>query len=326
MQPERELDHSLTEALDRLLFTDATYEGGLSNHGPMAAEALAHLGAPASISPYVDHVLLKLEPARSDPAAAPDEWRPWLRARLGALVGAAASQAGHGLLRVAHAVRGLERAEADDADLTTFLRELGAAVAYWEGGATALPAPSALVGSLGVGEWLDSLERLDPGRRSHGMLTLTLTDAARLPGFVDRVAALAPSSDPTATLDALGAAAAECFRRNIGSSAFATLHGTTVSAMATVLLDHLDDAGKQRLVAAVAGFVAAAVVGFDDALDIVAQDPTPAPPRLAELAAASLEDHTIKFTDACISIAARSGDQRPLDAAFRQISRPYGQA
>jgi hypothetical protein len=315
---------NLNDALDTFLDTDASYGGGLSNHGPMAAEALVHLGVPQWIGPFVDRYRPRLDGPGTESTPAPEQWRDWLRQRLSSLVAAPESQAGHGLLRVAHAVGGLERAEIDGSPVSVSLRELGAAVSYWEMGGAIFDGPDDLVGPFGVVEWLDNLGRLDPARRSDGVLTVTLADAARMSGFTGRVTSLAPSSDPTAMLDVLGAAAAERFRQNVGSSAFAILHGTTVSAMATVLLPHLDDAGKRQLVAGVAGFVAAAVVGFDDQLETPDQDPPPDPPRLAELSAATMEDHTIKFADACISIAKRSGDRQPLAAAFQQINRPYG--
>ncbi len=316
----------LNDALAAFLDTDGSYGGGLSNHGPMAAEALDHLGRSQEIGPFVEHYLARLDEPSSPTVAAPNEWREWLRPRLDGLVAKAESQAGHGLLRVAHAVRGLERAEAAGLPLKNYLGELGAAVAYWDEGRALFDSPGDLIGPRGITAWLADLDRLDPADRSDGLLTITLADASRLPGFGDHVASLTPSSDLTETLDALGAAAAARFRRNAGSSAFAILHGTTVSAMATVLLDHLDDAGKRRLVGAVAGFVAAAIAGFDDAHDAPALDDTPEPARLADLAAATKEDHTIKFTDACLAIAARSGDRSPLIAAFQQITRPYGAA
>ena len=316
------------QALEVFLETDASYGGGLSNHGPMAAEALVSLDVEEALGPFVEHYRTRLEPQRHEVPAAPEEWESWLRFQLTDLVDRAGNLAGHGLLRVAHAVRGLERTTSHGGPTPAQLRELATAVDYWRRGGPGIAGPSVLHGPTPAGAWAAGLDRLPADERAAGMLTVTLGRAAATDDFAERVAALAPAPDAGATLDALATAAAEAFMRNEGIAAFALLHGVTVSSMARVLLAHLDDADGRRLDSAVASFVAAAVMGFDDGSAAMAADDgadLPDPPRLAAMAAATREDHTIKFADACIGVAARTGAAGPLRALHRQITTPYGQ-
>ena len=53
---------SLDRSLDALHETDPEYENGLSNHGPMAAEALEALGHTERIEPFVDGYIDRLVP------------------------------------------------------------------------------------------------------------------------------------------------------------------------------------------------------------------------------------------------------------------------
>lgn len=318
------------DALKIFLAADDHYGGGLANHGPMAAEALVSMGQADAIGAFVAAYESRLEPSRRQVAPAPDDWRSWLQPQLTTLVPLAGNLAGHGLLRVAHAVRGLERAEANGGGSAVQRRELAVAVHYWRNGGAGVRSPKQLDGGSTADQWLAMLGRLDPEQRSDGLLTVTLAAAAETEGFRVGMAALAPSPDPASTLDVLAVKAAFAFERNNGLNAFALLHGVTVSSMARVLLAHLDDASARELEAVVAGFVGAALIGFDvvepppdddDADESIRRFDTAA---LAGQAAATREDHTIKFVDACLQVAVRTGDPQPLRAAHRQIVQPYG--
>lgn len=306
------------DALHRFLATRATFGGGLSNHGPMATEALDHMGAPEWIGPFVTAYHPRLD-ARTPPSARGGDWRDLLGELLPDLVGSAAAEAGHCLLRVAHAVRGLERAEASGHVPAVRVDELRSALMRWRatGG---LPAPDSLTGGRSVAEWSAELAALATFEPLPGLLSASLVVAAEQPGFVDLVARLEPSDQPGDTLDRLALRALDGYLANEDFlSRFTMLHGVTVSTMARVLVDHVDDAAQRRLESAVAGFVAAAAVAFDRRVD-TSDAPLPAVlPDLAHRAGATLDDHTIKFTDACLGLAERTGTDVPLRAAERQI-------
>lgn len=310
---------SYDDALQRFLATKGTYGGGLSNHGPMATEALEHMGAPEWIGPFVTAYLPRLD-ARTPPTPRGGDWRRLLGEHLPDLVASAAAEAGHCLLRVAHAVRGIERAEANGPVPTVRIDELRVALMRWRAGGPGLPSPASLTGDRTVEQWSAELGRLATFAPLPGLLTASLSLAAEQPGYVDAVAALERCDRTADTLDRLAQRALEGYLANEDFLArFTLLHGVTVSTMARVLVDHLDEPAQRRLEAAVAGFVAAAAIAFDRRLD-TSDEPLPAVGLdLAKRAGATLDDHTIKFTDACVALAERSGSETPLRAAERQI-------
>ncbi|HEY3882254.1 MAG TPA: hypothetical protein VGM12_26995 [Trebonia sp.] len=128
----------LDEGLGRLAGTGPEFRGGLSNHGPMAAEALVRLGRPGAVEPWLDGYLGKLDQAPRPAARVTDEnwrealgqlnrvadWEAYLRAQLTAepwrqvlarwwdrLLPGAAAAATHGVIRTSHAARSLAAAE-----------------------------------------------------------------------------------------------------------------------------------------------------------------------------------------------------------------------
>ncbi|MCJ7421352.1 hypothetical protein [Sphingomicrobium astaxanthinifaciens] len=312
----RPLDHD--DALEEFLATNSLFGGGLSNHGPMASEALDHMGATEWIDPFVRSYRPRLEP-RVRPPARGGDWRAMLAEQLPDLVPAAAARAGHCLLRTAHAVRGIARAAAEGHVPTVRIDELGAALAHWRSD-PGLPAPAALSGDSSVDDWSAELAPLATFEPAPGLLTNSLELAAAQPGYLDAVARLAPGADPRDGCDRLALRAVAGYLENEDFSArFTLLHGVTVSTMARVLVDHLDPPGQRRLEAAVAGFVAAAIIAFDRRTDTRDRSNIAAGPRLAARAAATLDDHTIKLTDACLGLAARTGSDLPLRAAELQV-------
>ncbi len=311
------------EALEVFLATRGSFAGGLSNHGPMASEALVDMGAEAWMGRFVETYLPRLD-RRDTARVGRHDVGALLEERLPGLVDDAAAGAGHGLLRVAHAVRGIERGRLDGFVPDVRTSELAAALRYWRSVGSSLPVSAPLGGDRSPGEWVRALRRLATFDPLPGLLTATLDLAAHQEGFAVAVSSLAPADDAERTLDALGLAAAAGYLRNEEFlSGFALLHGVTVSTMARVLVPYLGPGDARRLVTSVAGFVAAAIVGFDRPSD----EPAPLLPLsddLANRAAATLDDHTIKFTDACLGLAQRTGAELPLHAAERQIALTGG--
>jgi hypothetical protein len=144
---------TLDEAYQRLHATGPEFDGWLSNHGPMAAEAMVRRGHANRVHPWLDGYMRRLEefPRGSGPIGA--DWRaalgdprriadwtayfrhevteqPWRQAldtwwpRLLPGVVAAAT---HGVIRVGHAVRALTEDGEDDDHLI----ELAHGLAYW---------------------------------------------------------------------------------------------------------------------------------------------------------------------------------------------------
>lgn len=153
----------LDEMYERLHRTGPEFNGWLSNHGPMAADALIRLGQGDDVPDWVGCYAERLEPVPGPrwPIAA-KEWRDVLGdpSRLGdwcallsqqihsepweevlvrwwpRLLPGAVASATHGLIRTGHAVRALrERVTAPR------LEELGQALAYWAARWQPLPSP-----------------------------------------------------------------------------------------------------------------------------------------------------------------------------------------
>lgn len=307
------------DALGLFLQTRGTYGGGLSNHGPMATEALDHMGADQWIGPFVADYRPRLnEREREVTSRRGGDWRSMLAEQLPEVVAAAAAGAGHDLLRAAHAVRGIERAEATGTVPDVRIDELRVALHRWKAG-RGLPVPAELVGDHSIDAWSTALTPLATFEPADGLLTVSLAMAAEQPGYVEAVRSLRRCDDAKDTLDMLAMRALEGYASNADFlSRFTLLHGVTVTTMARVLVDHLDEAGQRQLEAAAAGFVAAAAIAFDRRLD--APDvPTVIGTDIAGRAGATLDDHTIKFTDACLGLAERTGSELPLRAAELQI-------
>jgi hypothetical protein len=144
---------TLDEAYERLNATGPEFDGWLSNHGPMAAEAMVRHGQAGQVHRWLDGYMTRLEefPRGSGPIGAGwqdalgdprriADWtgyfrrevneQPW-RQVLGTwwprLLPGVAAAATHGVIRVGHAVRAL-RQDGEDAE---HLAELAHGLAYW---------------------------------------------------------------------------------------------------------------------------------------------------------------------------------------------------
>lgn len=309
----------LDAALDAFQATGFSYGPGYANHGPMAAEALEHQHRTADIDAFIAAYKPMLLPKA--PTAMPmDDWTVFVRREASRLAPAAAAKAGHGLLRLAHAVRAAERAA------TPVRRaDLAEAVDYWsEGRGLNGAAPS---GRRSLAEAVALIPRLRPSDTA-GMLTRTLAVAAADDGVQAVLASVAPPDDHQGFLDALALASVDRYLANGDERSFVFIHGVTVSTMASVLLPYLDDDARTALCAAVAGFVFYAVAGFDQAPGVdgstisgpVSEIGADVVDALAAMAGATLDDHTIKFTDACLTLAERTGTDEPLVAATVRVA------
>jgi hypothetical protein len=159
----------LDEAYTRLRSTGPEFDDWLSNHGPMAAEALARHGHEDAIPEWLDSYSRRLE---SSPRASVmiDDWRTALgdARRLGDWLGwfdnelqdqawtqvlqtwwprllpGIAAGATHGVIRVGHAVRVLR----EEGETTARIGELAQGLGYWAARWQAVPAATGPTGHL----------------------------------------------------------------------------------------------------------------------------------------------------------------------------------
>ncbi|MFE7052494.1 questin oxidase family protein [Streptomyces californicus] len=171
----------LDEALERIHLSGPERDGWLSNHAPMAVEALARHGRAAAVHRWLDHYGPKLEemPAAGAPVTAHDwrealgdprrigDWtafferetagRPWQDVLVEwwpRLLPGIAAGATHPVIRLGHAVRTLLAGEAT----APRVRELAHALGYWAARHQPLPATTPLAPAPSAAAALDRVE------------------------------------------------------------------------------------------------------------------------------------------------------------------------
>lgn len=328
------------DALARFQQTALEYGGGLANHGPMAAEALCALGHPALIDGFVDVYAPRLpptEPGEAIPvaeyaqalgnAARLGDWlatferllreRPWrevLSEWCGRLLPGSFAGAGHGVLRVAHAVRALSRLETP-----VRVRELGFGLAYWAGRYQRLPGvPGARPEpSRSLAATFEGLVPVRPEARRPG----PFFEAVRV---LDGDAAFRRAVEGVETVDfdlhylvhELCRIGAVLYLAN-PQARIAYAHCVTVPSALRLLILVLEPVDLRRA----CGFALQTSLALHAVS--AAGPPSPAiPSEVARLAgdaaeiryraACSLEEHAIKLAEACL----RENEVRP-DPAFR---------
>jgi hypothetical protein len=343
----------LDEAYQRLHQTGPEFGGWLSNHGPMAAEAMARRGHGDDVGPWLDGYVRRLEdfplgtaPVGADwPEALGDprriaDWtaffgretteRPW-RQVLGTwwprLLPGSAASATHGIIRVGHAVRALLADGEDPVHVTELAHGLAYWAARWQpipGAPTEQPAPADAhtrpqARVLAPAAALDAVPRI----------------ADQSGGFRDRLPRLAGLAGwPAALVAPLGPGSPEQIRAWLAGLADAAVirylgygHGNPVmlvhAATAPTAILRALPALSQDL------WAPSAAAAWDAAAMITAiyAPPEPAPPRAQPpapgaadeafaRAVAHGDEHVIKFADTAADVHARTGDAAALAAAI----------
>jgi len=328
---------AVESALEILATAGPEYGGdGLSNHGPMAADALVALGRPAAVVPWVERYRRRI--AEPIPARRPidgERWRESLGdyARAGdwsvffrraiadhswqevlsewtlRLAPGAGAAAFHGLIRTAHAARSLGRH-----DSPARRRELAEGLAYWAARYQPLPdtsswrsdgrLPSDALADITV---LRARER-DPVARSISDALHVLNaspEFAAVTGLVDsRVDASRLVSDLTKTFGRVYVA------RGAPDNAIALLHAVTGPAAVRLLLPYVDDQTSGVLLRHVWHGAAALFAVYGGGVEglgggaLPGEDEVPSPlldrETLADRAQSTGDEHAIKLAEACL--------------------------
>lgn len=344
-------DGILDEAYRRLHRTGPEFEGWLSNHGPMAVEALVRHGHDAEVHRWLDDYLRRLDElprglrpiddwraALGDPKRAGD-WlahfdrelreRPW-RDVLGTwwprLLPGIAAGATHGVIRVGHAVRAL-RADETSPDRRT---ELGQALAYWAArwqpvpGAPLLPAapPTGETGmageggETGVAAALAGLPRI--ADRSGGIRE-RLGRLPDVPEWESSLAALRPARTPAEAerglADLVHRASLDYLRYGQAEPVM-LVHAVTAPTAVLRTLPELDPGLWAPSLAAAWSATAAVTAVYASPAGVA--PPAVAPGTPAEVfarAARHGDEHVVKLADAVLDAHAATGDERVLAAA-----------
>ncbi|MCX5312550.1 questin oxidase family protein [Streptomyces sp. NBC_00154] len=329
---------TLDEALERLHSAGPERNGWLSNHGPMAVEALVRHGQAPAVHRWLDHYSHKLEDmpapatrvtaenwheALGDPRRIAD-WtmyfeqetagRPWqdvLTDWWPRLLPGIAAGATHPVIRVGHAVRTLLGGEANAPRITELAHGLG----YWAARHQPLPAlnpPASLVPAPSAAAALDAVPPVaDPS----GGIRDRLAQLTAFPLWPQR---FADDPDMARTrLAELVRAATHRYTTHGHGAPIMLVHAATAPNAVLRTLPALPRDLWHRSLAAAWAASAAVTAAYSPA------DPAPytAPPSASSAdeifarAAAHGDDHTIKFTDTALDV----GDTPALAAALRSI-------
>src|SRR3984957_950180 len=259
-----------TEALDDALMvfaaTAPNYGSvGLANHGPMVAEALAHLGRPDAIGGWGGAYPTRLH--EGPPPARPlseEQWPAALRHHerfpewlalfereiadrpVAAVVGegvprllpGAVGSATHGLIRTGHALRGL-----GDADTPPRRLEVANGLAFWAASYEELRGPRLLIGHEGVAAALADLPYLPEDAPQAFLISDRVAAVADIADeFEQAVASLGWTGDATELLDQLATGGSVAYLRNASAGgAIGLLHSVTSPLACELVLPWLGE-------------------------------------------------------------------------------------
>ncbi|MET8229341.1 hypothetical protein ABZS77_01505 [Micromonospora sp. NPDC005298] len=337
-------DGILDEAYERLHRTGPEYEGWLSNHGPMAVEALARHGHQQRVHRWLDGYLGRLdEPPRGlhpiddwraalgDPKRAGDwlahfdrelrehPWREVLGTWWPRLLPGIAAGATHGVIRVGHAVRALD---ADDTNPRR-IAELAQALGYWAARWQPVPGtdrlfadPSARPEQVDVDAALTAVPRIDD---QSGGVRDRLGRLARVPRWEPALAALRPARTPAEArrgLTTLVHRAGLDYLRFGHASPVMLVHAVTAPTAVLRTLPALDRALWAPSLAA-AWAATAAMTSVYAPTDGTAPPTVTAatPAEVFARAARHGDEHVVKLADAVLDAHTATGDERLLTAA-----------
>jgi hypothetical protein len=331
----------LDEAYEQVHTKGPEFEGWLSNHGPMAADALMRLGRGEDVAGWLRGYVRRLEPmpeARWPIAEA--EWPGLLgdASRMGdwcalltqqvrdeawdtvlarwwpRLVSGTVASAAHGLIRTGHAVRALRE------EVTApRLAELGQALGYWAARWQPVPRPEPASRTADVGMALDAL----PARELTGGIRTrlaTLADDATWPGAL---AALSPVADPgavPAALDALVDAAVTRYGRWGQAAPVMLVHAATAPRAVALVLPALpEQLWPAAFEAAWAVTATIATVYRPPGLAVVAEEQPASLGEVIEGAVATCDEHAIKFTEVAVE-SRRRGNACAMASAAHAVA------
>ncbi|WP_326555306.1 hypothetical protein [Micromonospora sp. NBC_01813] len=340
-------DGVLDEAYERILATGPERDGWLSNHAPMAAEALAYHGRADAVHRWLDGYANRLEPRPRGVSPIPvEQWRdplgdpvrtgdwldyfdrelafaPWREVLIRwwpRLLPGIAAGATHGVIRVGHAVRALT-----DTETAPRIAELGHGLAYWAARWQPLAAP-------GTGTYpttdprsaLDAVPRVPDQRYGIRARLAQLADLPDWPAAAGAVPGGAAESAPE-RLAAIVAAAVARHATHGYARPVMLVHAATAPNAVLRVLPALPERLWEPSLAAAWAATAAVTAAYSPTEPRPVPDPFGNADRavesahgaaqaaeLTEVAARTADPHAIKFADTVMDAYAYTGDPTTL--------------
>ncbi|MET7751279.1 questin oxidase family protein [Micromonospora sp. NPDC005367] len=338
-------DSVLDEVYERVHHTGPERNGWLSNHAPMAAEALVQRGHERSVHRWFDSYAHQLEerprgirtipedewrdplgdPVRTgdwlnffDRALAGEQWRTVLVRWWPRLLPGIAAGATHGVIRVGHAVRALL-----DGETGPRVAELGQGLAYWAARWQPLASPGAgPYRATDARSALDAVPRVPDQRSGIRARLAQLADLAAWPAAAGAVPGSSSDDVSTRLADVVDAAVAR-----YGTHGYANpimlVHAATAPNAVLRALPALPSALRAPSLAAAWAATAAVTAAYAPA------EGRPVPTvggglNLDEIMLRALDSgdaHAIKFVDTAIDAYARTGDPALLAVAAQSVAQ-----
>lgn len=340
-QPAQRHDygHGIVDAaLDRLSPFGPELQNGMTSHAPMTIEALAALGRPDAVMPWLDRYLPGLLPGPASTARIPPAawrsalsnearfadwsaffreeleslgWRTVLERWVSRLAPGICAAATHGVIRVGHAARSLGIVETPQR-----LRELADALASWASTYQELPTlPAGAAGEVlepsAPRQAIERVALVPPGRRRFsGTIVSSLAALDEWPAFAPTIGLLDVSGDLEACTTELADLFARVYLANARDplTAIVFVHGVTSLAAVANLLPHLQDETARRVLRyawqAAAGLYAA--FGVHRPRDGDLEPTTEGWDDLVVRAIEHGDEHAIKFAEAARQLHARA--------------------
>lgn len=330
----------LDAVLTQFHATAPTYDGGMSNHGPMVLEALEAAGLAEFAPAFSKEALKTLEPlgdAGGEEITLGDgreaEWIEHYRRRiqvasvevvvrdaLPTLLPGAMAGATHGLIRLSHAVRGWTRAPSGVRE-----EEVAHALGYWASGFQTLPGDVGTAPSVDLHTAMANLPGLkDDERSTAGMIFDRVRAVDGVQRFADAIATVDLREQSTSDFISEMVGIAARVMLTTPGSGFAYLHAITATSAVRPLLPFVDASSELAVRHAVFHCVAALHAAHGGSTAWLEWTPPDSLPDVAALplqAARSQGDHAIKLAVAVAAEYLLRPDPALLCAAEAEINR-----
>ncbi|HVC22049.1 MAG TPA: questin oxidase family protein [Candidatus Dormibacteraeota bacterium] len=330
---------TLEESLECFVGRGPEFRGGLSNHGPMAVEALAQMGQGEALLPWAARYRERLDvaPPSRFPIGGADwrealgdmrrvgDWtvffdreltqapflevaRLWVPRLLPGLMAAAT----HGPIRTFHALRALEQQ-------VTELRvhELAQALGYWAARYQTLPGDPSPVGGQEMETAAGELARLAWAERGQGLIFERMRALEDRPEFSTLVASVTPVADIQGAFSALTRIGARAYLANASHAPIALVHAVTAPAAVRGMLPLLSPS-QQRVALAYAWQAVAGLIATNAPAGLSGpgtSQPAGTDEELINQTVVSGDEHAIKLTEAALRENALTPDSAYLLAA-----------
>ncbi|MBM7788494.1 questin oxidase family protein [Tenggerimyces flavus] len=340
---------TLEEAYERLGETGPEFEGWLSNHGPMAAEAMVRHGHSKRVHTWLDAYNKRLEErprgtypigptdwqlALGDPKRLGDwlgyfsrevedhPWREVLATWWPRLVPGIAAGATHGVIRTGHVVHHLLKH-----DVPTGRAELGQALGYWAARWQRVPNAVRPNGRLTPAQALANVPRVPEQEQG---INHRLTQLRDLSGWTASLDSLRSALTPDEARDRIAEVANAASKRYLTTAQGSPIMLVHAATAPTAVLRTLPAIPREQWAASLdAAWAASAAVTAAYAPAIPAdRDDLPAadgtPDEIFARAVEHGDEHVIKLADTCLDVYARTGDADVLASVVRatQLTDP----